>query len=270
MIVTCLQCQTRLQLDEAKIPANVFNVRCPKCGHGNSVQPPAGDSVPPVGEAEAATNMISDESSPLARARVESATPAPAFRPDDVEENSKVKVESDVSGEEIVRLLTALLRRGAPSGVEKAENDFSENGWETRRALVCTALPHREEVAGALAASRYEVYVAANTTEAIKRMREDRMNVIVLDPEFDRGEQGAAFINRELAQLRPVDRRRLFVVQLSPTARTGDSHAAFVSHVNLIVNTNDLSEMSAALERALRDFNELYRDFNKAVAACSA
>ncbi len=268
MIVTCSKCQTCLQLDEAKVPANSFSVRCPKCGYPNAVQPLAVNFVPPVGETEAATNMIPEESSPLARACVERAAPAPAFRSEAVE--ASAKGEKDVSGEEIVRLLTVLLRRGAPSGVEGKENSFSEVGWDSRRALVCAATAHREAVAGALAASRYEVFVAADTTGAIKRMREDRMSVIVLDPEFDRVEQGAAFINRELSQLRPADRRRLFVIQLSPTARTGDAHAAFVSHVNLVVNTNDLSEMSPALERALRDFNELYRDFNKAVAAASS
>ena len=268
MIVTCSKCQARLQLDEAKIPANVFNVRCPKCGYANSVQPLAGNVAPPAGEHEAVTSRVPEEFSPLARVRVERAAPAPAFRHEGVEENPKAG--NEVNGEEIVRLLTALLRRGALAGVEGAEDKFSEGGREVRRALVCAAPPHREEVAGALAASHYDVYVADDTPGAIKRMREDRMSVIVLDPEFDRIEHGAAFINRELAGLRPVDRRRLFVVQLSPTARTADTHAAFVSHVNLLVNTNDVSEMSAALERALRDFNELYRDFNKAVAAAGS
>jgi hypothetical protein len=52
---------------------------------------------------------------------------------------------------------------------------------------------------------------------------------------------------------------------MSGTARTGDAHAAFVAGANLVVNTKDVQELPRALERNLRDLNELYRDFNKAL-----
>ncbi|MGH9900955.1 MAG: hypothetical protein ACRD68_03845, partial [Pyrinomonadaceae bacterium] len=123
----------------------------------------------------------------------------------------------------------------------------------------------REAVARALSLDRYEVFVANDTTQAIERMREDRMDVVVLDPEFDPVEQGAAFVTREINTLRPLQRRRLFVAHLSPAVRTADSHAAFLNHVNLVVNPDDIDDLPRLLARSLRDLNDLYREFNKAI-----
>jgi hypothetical protein len=66
---------------------------------------------------------------------------------------------------------------------------------------------------------------------------------------------------REINVLRPAQRRRLFFVLLSPSLRTMDAHAAFLSNVNTVVNLTDIEELPRILEVALREFNELYRDF---------
>jgi hypothetical protein len=46
--------------------------------------------------------------------------------------------------------------------------------------------------------------------------------------------------------------------------RTMDAHAAFLSNVNLLVNVADVDELHRIMEVALREYNELYRDFNAA------
>jgi hypothetical protein len=160
----------------------------------------------------------------------------------------------------LARLLAALLQRGAPTA--EKQRGATRLAWERRRVLVCVASQHRDAVARTLAGSDYQVFVASDTTQAIERMREERMDIVILDPDFDPVEQGAAFVNREVQTLRPAERRRLFLVQLSASARTLDSHAAFVHNVNLVVNSSDIENMPRALERAIRDFNDLYREFN--------
>lgn len=115
-------------------------------------------------------------------------------------------------------------------------------------------------MARVLVTSSYEVYVAADTTQAIERMREQHMDVVILDPEFDPVEQGAAFVTREVNVMRPAERRRLFFVHVSPTLRTLDTHAAFINNVNLVLNPVDMESLPQALERALRDYNELYKE----------
>jgi hypothetical protein len=66
---------------------------------------------------------------------------------------------------------------------------------------------------------------------------------------------------REVNVLRPAQRRRLFFVLLSPSLRTMDAHAAFLNNANAIVNVNDLDDLDRVMDVALREFNELYREF---------
>jgi hypothetical protein len=69
------------------------------------------------------------------------------------------------------------------------------------------------------------------------------------------------FVSREINVLRPPQRRRLFFVLLTPSLRTMDAHAAFLNNVNAIVNVTDIEELSRVMEVALREYNELYREF---------
>jgi len=134
-----------------------------------------------------------------------------------------------------------------------------------RKVLVCTAQPHREIIARQLAQNGYEVFVAQDTGQAIDRMREHALDVVILDHEFDSAEQGAAFVTREINMLRPPERRRVFFVLISPMLRTMDAHAAFLHNANAIVNLRDVEDLRGILELALREYNELYKDLNFAL-----
>ncbi|HEV2707812.1 MAG TPA: zinc-ribbon domain-containing protein [Pyrinomonadaceae bacterium] len=269
MIVACPNCTTRLQLDDAKVPARPFTMRCPKCQQIINAQPPStsgGALAAGGGDLLPASTRAQRESKPA---------PAPVFDATVDDEaapsGARPSTPAPQGGEgELARLLAALLQRGAASELTGAtpppHGRQGRPGWERRRALVCVgAEAEREVAARALAKSRYEVFVAADTSQAIERMREDKMDVVVLDAEFDAAEQGAAFINREMNTMRPAERRRVVFVNLSPTARTADAHAAFLANVNLIVNHSDAAELPHLLERCIRSMNELYRDYNKAL-----
>ena len=131
--------------------------------------------------------------------------------------------------------------------------------------LVCTAQPHRELIARQLSQKGYQVFVAQDAGQAIDRMRENPLDVVLLDYEFDSADQGAAFVTREVNILRPPQRRRVFFVLLSPTLRTMDAHAAFLHNANAVVNLRDVEDLHGILEVALREFNELYKDMNLAL-----
>lgn len=167
---------------------------------------------------------------------------------------------------ELVRLLTSLLQRSAGEGEATKVGTSAGRKWTRRRALACTATPHRDLLGRVLARNQYEVFVVEEGAQAIEQMRGDWMDVIILDPEFDSVEQGAAHVTREIEAMRPSQRRRVFLVHLSKDARTGDKQAAYLNHVNLVVNIADLEDIPRLLERNLRDFNELYKDFNKALS----
>src|SRR6185295_9457716 len=137
--------------------------------------------------------------------------------------------------------------------------------WDRRKALVCSSPAYREAIAEALVGNDYDVYVAASMAEGLGRMREEKMDVIVLDANFDPVEQGVAFITREVRLLRPSERRRLFLVYLTTGVRTMDLHAAFLQNVNLVLNPSDLEQFPDALELSIRHYNELYRPFNRSL-----
>ena len=147
---------------------------------------------------------------------------------------------------------------------QRAENPTARPSWDKRKALVCTSEPYRELVARKLSDSGCQVFVAEETRQAVETMRANKMDVVLLEPQFDLAEQGSAFVIREINVLRPPQRRRLFFVVLTPSLRTMDAHAAFLSNANAVVNIADVEELPRIMEVALREYNELYRDFYSA------
>jgi predicted Zn finger-like uncharacterized protein len=253
MVIICQQCTARLQLDDTKIPARSFTVRCPKCQHMINAQPPA----QATGE-QGAVGLGGSTST--TNSRFERPRPAPAYKPE-LESAASPQDAATADSEEAAQLLASLFQRAMGAAAKSTQG--RDHGH--RRALICASSEHRFAVARALVENGYEAFVAEDTTQAIERMREDEMDVVLLDPQFDPQEQGAAFIRREVSALRPAARRRLFFVNLLPDARSGDQHAAFVNHANLTINPTEIEEMPYVLERAIRNFNELYRNFNRAL-----
>lgn len=245
MIIVCPNCSTRLQVDQEKSPQRPFNVRCPKCNStitSGAASPALEQSALAVGGSPATDHP-----------RFEQAT-ARAYEP---AEKANQAVEAD-SPNEALQMLAELLAKGGGHGPEKRG---SRPSWDKRKALVCTSENHRERVAEKLSEQGYEVYVADDTRQAVETMRSKQMDVVLLDPQFDPAEQGSAFVVREVNVLRPPQRRRLFFILLSPSLRTMDAHAAFLNNVNAIVNLNDLDELKRVMDIALREYNELYREF---------
>ena len=61
MQASCPQCQTRIQVDDAKVPDRPFNVKCPKCA--NVVKLPGKGAAPsPAPMSDSATPAFSEES----------------------------------------------------------------------------------------------------------------------------------------------------------------------------------------------------------------
>jgi len=236
-----------LQVDQEKSPKGPFNVRCPKCNATIN----AGGSSPALEQSALAVGGSPATDHP----RFEQAT-ARAYE-------SAAKASETVeagSANEAMQLLAELL---AKSG-RQAENPGVRPAWDKRKALVCVSETYRDPIAQRLSDDGYEVYVAEDTRQAVETMRSKQMDIVLLDPQFDPAEQGSAFVVREVNVLRPAQRRRLFFVLLSPSLRTMDAHAAFLNNVNAILNVNDLDDLERVMDIALREYNELYREFYSA------
>jgi len=258
MVLICSKCETRLQLDETKTPTRPFTVRCPNCQTSVTVQPQSAESSIP----EAATPA---EASPvLTRSPFERPATAPLFRPAPEESNTTSDSRTALPGlDDLAKLLAEAMRQSevAP-GTGRGR---TRPAWDRRRVLVCASPAYREVIARPLADHDYDVFVAENMAQGLGRMREERMDVVVLDANFDPLEQGVAFITREVRLLRPSERRRLFFVYLTSGVRTMDLHAAFLHNANLVINPSDVEQLPEALETSIRHYNELYRDFGRAL-----
>jgi predicted Zn finger-like uncharacterized protein len=243
MIIVCQKCATRLQIDDEKSPARPFNVKCPKCNTTNSSETVSSGSESVAMNGSPATDH---------HQRFDRLT-APPY-------GSSVEVQA-AGVDDAVRMLVELL---AKNGDRSQSGPATRPSWDKRGALICASEAYRDVMARALSAGGYQVYVAEDTRQAIETMRGKKLDVVVLEPQFDASEQGAAFVVREINVMRPALRRRLFFVLVSPSLRTLDAHAAFLNNVNAVVNMNDLEELPKILELALSEYNELYREFNTA------
>ena len=248
MVLTCPKCEARLQIDETKIPASVFEVRCPKCQGAVSV---------PSGEASKSQPREASGGEPDM-----SFEPPPAAKLYNPRENERTSSGESPGGmAELAKLLSSLL----PHPEVRPDAPPARPAWQRRKALVCASAGYREAIAESLSREAYDVFVAENLAQGLGRMREERMDIVIMDANFDPVEQGVAFMTREVRQLRPADRRRLFFVYVTSNVRTMDLHAAFLQNVNLVVNPTDIERLPEVLDLSIRHYNELYAPFNCAL-----
>ena len=246
MIIVCPKCAARLQIDDEKSPNRPFNVRCPKC-----------NSTVSSGQGSPAT-----EQSALAVGGSPS-TEHPRFEPSTARAYEPATPNAVEAGstDQAMQALLELLSKGTGA---KGEDPAARPSWDKRKVLVCTTEAYRDVIARNLSDNGYQVFVAEETRQAVETMRASKMDLVLLEPQFDPTEQGSVFVTREINVLRPAQRRRLFSVLLSPSLRTMDAHAAFLNNVNAIVNVSDVDELPKIMEVALREYNELYREFYNA------
>jgi predicted Zn finger-like uncharacterized protein len=248
MIVVCQHCATRLQIDGERTPSDSLKVRCPKCQNTvnvNSGSPASDQSAFTVGGSPATEHPRYDPPT------------APAYKLSTLAGEGQASVNDEA--------LTALMEVLNKSISKGSGNSTQRGALRRRKALICASPTDREAIARSLTENGYQAFVAEDTRQAVETMRSNQMEVVLLEPQFDVAEQGAAFIVREINTLRPAQRRRLFFLLVSPSLRTMDTHAAFLNNVNAIVNTNDVRDLPRILEIAFREFNELYRDLNQAL-----
>ena len=226
MNATCPQCSMTIPFDDTRLPHEPFNTMCPRCRQSFMVTPRRAEE-PQLG--------------PPAAAVTQPALPGNA---------------------DLLRALGEIFMNSVrPGSPQKSEIDK----WERRRILLCVddAIT-RDRLRGAFDPSRYEVFCANLSSEALEIIHEYRIEVIVLSPNFDPERQGGATMMQYVNRMTPQARRRSYVVLMSPQLRTLDTYLAFANGVNLTVHPEDSDSFQAIFERSLRDFNDLYRPFNQA------
>lgn len=236
MIIRCDNCSVSLQLDETKIPKTNFTVRCPRCQNLIRVSP----------EAKSTVQQLKEN--------------APAVAVNEGAQEFSAK-ESEFQINSAMRSLLAALKTD-----NKTLESDDETSEKPRRVLLCLG-QRRDAVAKTLVGGGYKVYTAQTPAQANERLRDGKTEILIFSPDFAGEFGGAGMLQQKVNAMSSTERRRLFLVSVEDGGTTMSAHEAFVRNLNLIVNSADISQIPLILNRALRDFNELYRHYNNAVGA---
>jgi len=237
MIIRCDNCSVSLQLDESKVPAGNFSVRCPRCQNLLRVQ--------------------KDSSGKGLSTVQQLAANGPAASTGEGEADFAAK-ESGLQINNALRSLMQALQRGSNGVLPDDENEE-----KPRRILLCLG-QRTEEAARILSKAGYKVYVAQTPAQANERLRDGKTELLMFSPDFSAELGGAAVLQQKANAMYSSERRRLFLISLEDAGTTMNAHDAFLRNLNLIVNVHDLPQLPLVLNRALCDYNDLYGNYNKA------
>lgn len=239
MIIRCDNCSVSLQLDESKVPGKTFTVRCPRCQ--NLVR---------VGLAADGKSTTVDQ--------LASNGPAPAV--EDKAQDFQMR-ESEFQINSAMKSLLMALQSENKSIAADDDKDV-----KPRRVLLCMGRS-ADVTAKTLVQAGFKVYIAKTPAQANERLREGKTEILLLAPDFASEFGGAAILQQKVNAMYASERRRLFLVSIEEGVNTMNAHEAFLRNLNLIVSSDDISQLPLVLDRALHDFNDLYLNYNRATGA---
>ena len=136
--------------------------------------------------------------------------------------------------------------------------DFIEE--EGKTAIICEANPLvRQTIIDNLQLMEYQVTIADNSRDALKRMRYHTYDLVVVNEDFDCDDPDTNGIILYLERLGMSIRRNMFVALVSARHRTMDNMMAFHRSVNLIVNIKNIEDIGKIISRGITDHALFYR-----------
>jgi predicted Zn finger-like uncharacterized protein len=153
--------------------------------------------------------------------------------------------------------------------LEKKAYDASEKPFdfieeEGKTALVCTSEDAlKQPILSALQRLEYHITDAADTRDALTRMKYHVYDLIAVDESFDSPDSTEAGVLDYLSRLSMSVRRNIFVALISRRHRTMDNMIAFNQSVNMVLNVKNINDFEKIIVRGTTDndfFYRVYRD----------
>ncbi|MFZ5571998.1 MAG: zinc-ribbon domain-containing protein [Thermodesulfobacteriota bacterium] len=140
--------------------------------------------------------------------------------------------------------------------------DFAEE--EGKTALICETDPAIiQPIERVLEFMEYHISKTDSAREAIKKMRYQNYHLLIVNEAFDSRNPDANGILIYLSRLHMSLRRQIFVAMLTRRFRTMDYMVALNKSVNLVINTENISQFENILKRSLSDYDIFYRIFHE-------
>ena len=138
-----------------------------------------------------------------------------------------------------------------------------ENG---SNALICIDRSDlKQKVSSSLDQMGINTDIAIEMRAALKKMEYTIYNLLLLEDEFDRENNGAAGIIDRVNAIDTSMRRRTCIVLINQKFNTNDNMAALHSSVNNVIHQDDIHHMESFLSKALADHKNLYSIYNESL-----
>lgn len=151
-------------------------------------------------------------------------------------------------------------------GYDSTEKPFDFIEEEGKKALV--AEPDaliREKLRPTLKLMEYHITEVPNSREALKKMRYNSYDVVVVNEYFDTKDPDANPLLIYMERMVMEYRRSIFVTLLTSRFRTMDHMVAFQKSVNMILNIRNIDDFDKILQRGLTDFGLFYKVYKETV-----
>ena len=247
MRIACPSCRKVFTLDDARLPEKPATMKCPSCGGGIPVAPPAEKA----GSEKAAGDLNggpAERSAAVPECPKTAALPAPGT---DGWERLKREVAAAVLEQLGVEV------KGGSDGSPGDEDD-------DRRALVCEdeAL-FQLAISEALEKLGYRPEVASSKKAALDALEKKTYSLITVDNRLPDDPEGGYGILGHINLLPPELRRSMFVAFISADLSTMDTNSAFILGANITVSKKDIKRLDKILAQGIREHESKYRLFRE-------
>ena len=242
MDVTCTSCGTKLKIPDSKLPppqVRMVSITCPKCKSRLKIdRDKPGGGLAPQKKAE-----VKAQAQPAPKKKQDAQKPVQAKAAEKKEESRAPLFEYD---EDISPL------------------EFYEEG--TKLALVLDAdAKSVKEITSVLEELTYKTVVPSSIREAMGKLLFHHFDLIMLSDGFDGLSLEESPVINYLNSLSMSVRRRIFLALLSKKFKTMDLLKTFGLSANLVINTDDLVNLSLVLKKGISDNEKFYKVFTDTV-----
>jgi predicted Zn finger-like uncharacterized protein len=284
MDVTCNACGAKLKIADSKLPPAhmlLVTVTCPKCkkkiiiDRRESTQkpPPQKQAVQPVkGPQTDKRAVVTSGKEPPAQKEAAAATvqaakaqTAPAQKKAGAKPELKRIPEerTEIDPEKAAALKKMRDMQQAAFDYEEDIADLLlslEEGAKLSLILVEDS-NNRKELKSVVEELSFKAITPKSVREAMGRLLFHHFDLIILSEGFEGLDLEDTPIVHYLNHISMNIRRRIFLVLLSEKFKTMDNMEAFGWSANLVVNTDDISNISLILKKALSDHEKFYKIF---------
>ena len=153
---------------------------------------------------------------------------------------------------------------GLTDDYEPVDKTFEFIEDEGKIVLICEENEAvKKKIKPVLDFMEYHIIETDNARDAIKKMRYNLFDMIVINEEFDTRDPDTNGILIYLSRLQMLERRKMFVTMLSTRYQTMDHMMELNKSVNLIINLSNLDDVEKIWKRAISDNDMFYRLYNE-------